>query len=223
MARRKDATLEFDPVRHAYTLNGLPVPSVTRVISPLNEFSTFIREGTLAKAAERGTAVHFATEMHDQAFLDDLNGSEPPPAAPELLWRPEDETPVVLPYMEAWRQFLADTAFEVHAIEERTFSGRHRYAGTIDRLGVLNGQRCVIDIKTSSAIGPQVGIQLAAYQGAANERRPMAERYRKRFACQLRRDGSYRLEEFRDSADWSVFLALLQLHNWRLRYRKGRE
>lgn len=220
---RKPLVLEFDPVRHAYTLNGLPVPSVTRVISPLNEFSTFIREGTLAKAAERGTAVHFATELHDQAFLDDLAGAEPAPT-PDTIWRPEEDAlPAVRPYLGAWRRFLADTAFEVHEIEARTFSSRHRYAGTIDRLGVLNGQRCVIDIKTTSAIGPQVGIQLAAYQAATNEHRPAAERYRKRFACQLRPDGSYRLEEFRDPADWSVFLALLQLHNWRLRYRKGRE
>ena len=243
MAPRKEARLEFDPVRHAYTLDGLPIPGVTSVIAPLNDFSAFIREGILAEAARRGTAVHFATELHDldrlacadcgalpgqrhQCALGD--GPDPfaiPPegeAADEPIWRPEDDRPEVVPYLDGWRRFLADTGFDVHAVEERACSRRHRYAGTIDRLGMLNGERCVIDIKTTATLNPQVGVQLAAYQVATNEGRPRADHYRKRFACQLRRDGSYRLEQYREAADWSVFLALLTLHNWRLRFRKGK-
>lgn len=218
-----DDVLEFDPVRHAYTLNGFPIPSVTRVLAPLNEFSTFIREGTLAAAAKRGTDVHFATEMHDQDILEDLSlRDRPAMPEPEPLWKPDD-SPTVAPYMMAWRRFLADTGYSVHAIEDRIFSRRYRFAGTLDRLGVLNGHRCVIDIKTTSEIGPQVGIQLAAYQAAVNEVRPSEDHYRRRFAVQLRRDASYRLHEFHDPADWTVFLALLTLYNWRLRHRKGRD
>ena len=215
------SSVKLDPASHTYSLDGVRVPGVTQVLAPLNDFG-ILPLGTLEGAAVRGRAVHKATEEHDR---------EPTwKPAVEKPWRPEWVGPVpvnssLVPYLDAWKQFLADTKFEIHAIEQQVYSRKYNYAGVLDRLGVLNGKRCVIDIKTTAAISPQVGVQLAAYQQAVNEELVAPTRtkiggYHKRFACQLRRNGTYRLEEFTDAADWSVFLALLTVHNWRLRYRK---
>lgn len=199
--------LDFDPATHSFTLDGLPVPSVTRVLAPLSET---INPGYafLEAARRRGAAVHTATEQYDEARrrLE--------------TWRPDDDlvADAVAPYLDAWAKFIDDTGFEVHAIEEQVVSRRHRYAGILDRLGVLNGRRVVIDIKATAAISPVMGIQLAAYQAAANEGRPAAEKYRHRFVCQLEKSGTYRLQEFRDRADMTVFLALLTIHQWKERY-----
>lgn len=193
--------LEFNPSNHSFTLDGLSIPSVTRVLAPLydggSQSPTY--QAYMELGRRRGTAVHEATEDHDRQ-----------------AWRPTDPMAVeIAPYLTAWQAFLSDTGFEIHSIEEQVCSYRHRYAGILDRLGVLNGRRVVIDIKTGSSITPMMGVQLAAYQAAVNEEKPKAEQYPYRFICQLRNDSTYRLQEFRDRSDLTVFLALLTLHNWR--------
>ena len=196
--------LNFDPDTHTFTLDGLAIPSVTRVLAPLSDYDTAY-QAALETARKRGVAVHTATEQHDR--LQAVNGA----------WAP-DEGPMaeaVAPYLAAWQKFLSDTGFEVHAIEEMVVSKRHRYAGILDRLGVLNGRRAVIDIKTTAAIKPVMGLQLAAYQTAYNEGRKKTEQYTQRYICQLRKDETYRLERFQDRADMTVFLALLTIWNWK--------
>lgn len=205
--------LEFDAVSHSYTLQGFPVPSVTRVLSPLQDYDPTSQY--LETARQRGTDVHTATELHDRrrdaiVIRDDK-------------WRPDGirgyiTATTIAPYLDAWKKFLADTDFEIHEIEKRVCSLRHRYAGTLDRLGVLNGRRVVIDIKTTAKMSPVMGIQLAAYQFAVNEKTPWVKQYPYRFICQLKPDGSYRLEEFKDKSDFTVFLALLTIHSWRSRH-----
>jgi hypothetical protein len=203
--------LTFDPDSHSFTLDGLLVPSVTQVLAPLSDSGASYYM-YMESARRRGVAVHEATERYDR-----LRG------ALRSAWKPNDASmaATVAPYLAAWQKFLADTDFEVHAIEEMVSSKRHRYAGILDRLGVLNGQRVVIDIKTNVVIKPVMGLQLAAYQAAANEGRPKAEQYPQRFICQLRKDGNYRLEEFRDRADMTVFLALLTIWNWKALHEGG--
>ncbi len=204
-------SLDFDPATHSFTLDGLAIPSVTGVLGPLTDgdISYYMY---MESARRRGVAVHEATERYDR-----MRGASE-------TWKPEmwSQDPTVGPYLAAWQKFLADTGFEVHAIEEQVVSKRHRYAGILDRLGVLNGRRAVIDIKTSVAIKPVMGIQLAAYQAAYNEGKLKAKQYPQRFVCQLLKDGNYRLQEFRDKADFTVFLALLTISNWReLNHGKG--
>ncbi len=197
--------LTFDPATHSFTLDGLPIPNVSRILAPLSD-STASYHMYMESARRRGVAVHEATERYDR-----MRGML------RSAWKPEDDpmATTVAPYLAAWQKFRDDTGFEVHAIEEQVVSRRHRYAGILDRLGVLNGRRAVIDIKTTAAIKPVMGIQLAAYQAAYNEGLTKAAQYPQRFVCQLRKDGSYRLEEFRDRADMTVFLALLTIHNWK--------
>jgi hypothetical protein len=194
--------LTFDPATHSFTLDGLSIPSVTHVLAPLSD-SDFTYQQYMEAARRRGVAVHEATERYDR-----MRGAN-------KVWNPSDDEEIVVPYLAAWQKFLDDTGFEVHTIEEIVSSKRHRYAGILDRLGVLNGRRAVIDIKTTVAIKPVMGVQLAAYQAAYNEGRRKAEQYPQRFVCQLRKDGNYRLEEFRDRADLTVFLALLTIWNWK--------
>lgn len=199
--------VDFNPTNHTYRLDGFSVPSVTAVLAPIDDLSSPSLAQYLEIARQRGTDVHAATERHDLLTrFADKNGA----------WHPEN--PTVAPYLDAWKSFLADTQFEIHAVEQVVASKRHRYAGTLDRLGVLNGRRVVIDIKTGATLKPVMGIQLAAYQAAVNEGKPRDEQYPYRFICQLRKDGSYKLQEYKDKADFTVFLALLTIHQWRTQH-----
>jgi len=48
-------------------------------------------------------------------------------------------------------------------IEEPLISEQYRFGGTIDCLGEVNGELCLIDFKTSRGIFPEMLIQVAAY------------------------------------------------------------
>lgn len=199
---KSPVVLEFDPANHTYYLRGLPVPSVTQVISRVNDFLG-VDEETLRTAQERGALVHRATVMYDQGelTLDELK------ADPEL-WL----------YVKAWADFRQQTSFEPLAIEAPVYSRRHRYAGTIDRVGPIRGVLSIIEIKTSAAVNPITALQLAAYQNAYNEGRSAAEKAKERWAVQLSGKGAYSLYQYKDAGDLSTFLACLQIHNWRGRW-----
>jgi hypothetical protein len=136
----------------------------------------------------------------------------------ELTLAEAEADPEIYDRLVAWVAFRGDTGFVPAAVEVQVYSNRHRYAGTIDRIGPFRGGvMSVLDIKTSASVNPIVALQLAAYQQAYNEGRKAAEKIRERWSVQLRADGTYRLDEYKDKADLSVFLSCLLLHNWKAR------
>ena len=56
--------LVFNEDNHTYELDGRPLPSVTEILSILNDFSD-VSPYVLAQAARRGTLVHEYCEMID--------------------------------------------------------------------------------------------------------------------------------------------------------------
>lgn len=191
-------SFEFDPEHHVYRVDGKVLPSVTQIIAPLYDFS-MVREELLELARERGSAVHIACELDDQGDLDEASVD-----------------PRIRPYLEGWRRFRYDNEFEVESIEERLQHPIHGYAGTLDRVGILKGKRILLDIKTTSALHPAVGVQLAGYLDARTLANPV-QLITRRYAIQLRRDGTYRLQPYDRPDDRAVFQSLLTIHRFRER------
>jgi hypothetical protein len=54
-------------------------------------------------------------------------------------------------------------------VERMVFSRRWYYAGTCDFFGSIDGERCVLDFKTSSGLYLEMLLQLAAYAVALTE------------------------------------------------------
>ncbi len=187
--------LTFDPDKHEYRLDSVVLPHVTEITDQLVDFSMVAPE-VLKKAQRRGQAVHFACELDDKHILDE-----------------ESVHPNIMPYLQAWRKFKEDTKFSAAYIEERIFSRQHGYAGTLDRAGSLNGKRCLIDLKARDTITPEVALQTAAYSNALSEMTGYL--VEARYALQLKSDGSYRLTQYKDPRDISIFLAALNVHKWR--------
>jgi hypothetical protein len=184
--------LYFDPDTHTYRYDGVVIPSVTQVLRPLSNFGV-VAPDVLSAAMAFGTAAHMACELHDTGMLD---------------YSTLD--PALAPYLQAWQRFCADHAVEWELIEERVYSGTHKYAGTLDRYGKVAGKACVIDIKTGSVLYPSTGPQLAAYKNAIPGAPPMTTR----MAVQLKSDGNYIAKTYTDRDDWPAFLSLLTLKQW---------
>ncbi|WP_284459710.1 PD-(D/E)XK nuclease family protein [Cupriavidus campinensis] len=188
------SALLFDEASHTYTADGVVIPSVTQILAPLNDLS-FIKPDVLQYKRELGTAVHKATELYDQGELDEATV----PA-------------VVQPYLDGWIRLRAELSFEILGMEERVFHPAHRYAGTYDRLVLLDGKRCIWDLKTGGMF-PSYGPQTAAYKNAVEK--ASGKRVEGRFTVELRDDGTYRLHEMSDPEDWPVFLGCLALHRFK--------
>ena len=194
-------SLVFNKENHTYTLDGQPIPSVTGILQEggLVDFSKVDPE-ILDRACKFGIAAHLACQLFDERTLNE-----------DIL----DEN--LVPRLAAWKKFLNDTGFVIEAIEEKVVSVKYRYAGTLDRRGLLYSRRTVIDLKTGADFGLATGPQLAAYQGAYNEGKPRKEQIRDRLCVLLNGDGRYKLEPYEDRGDFSVFLACLSIRNWRRR------
>src|SRR5690348_14174295 len=146
--------LQFDEVKHEYTLGGNPLPGVTTVLKPLAEaeYRAVDRE-TMERAALLGKAVHKLIELDLAGTLDEDNLSDQ-----------------LRPYLAQWRQFRALSGFEMFSSERPVHSTRYGFAGMLDLSGMLNDRYCIIDAKRTAVVPCTAGPQTAAYALAVAER-----------------------------------------------------
>lgn len=121
----------FDPESHIYLVDGVEVPSVTEILSPLHRSYDNINPSVLEYAANRGKAVHEACELIDY-------GEEP------------EIDPEIEGYITAYLDFLNIYRPTWTGVERIVYSSTHGYIGTLDRIGWLSeSEFAVVDIKTS--------------------------------------------------------------------------
>lgn len=185
------AELQFDETSHTYRVGVEVWPSVTQILEPLQDLDGIPRD-ILDAAAAFGINAHAACHLDNLGVLDDA-------ALDERL----------RPCVEAWRKFLAVTGAVVLASEMRVAHRRLKYAGTLDTICLIRGQRELVDIKATAAIPRTVGPQTAAYAEALGEPRI------KRRVVQLRRDGTYRTERLTNRSDSNLFMSALNIFRWR--------
>lgn len=151
-----------------YKYRDIFYPSVTHVLSyyPKGEgFNTWLKangdnvDNILQESADKGTSVHTAIE---KILLGE-----------KLTWIDEwgnvkyslVEWLMILRFAEFWNEFkpkLIETEYHIH-------SNIHKVAGTIDLVLELNGERWILDIKTSNSLHTIYELQTAIYQECWNE------------------------------------------------------
>jgi hypothetical protein len=199
--------LVFHVDPHRYELDGDLVPSVTQVLTRagLIDFSHvpgYVREAAL----ERGRVVHQAIHYLNERDLD--------------VDAFRASYPQYLGYVDAWMSFCAQRSFTAVLNETRVASRRHRLAGTLDCLGVLDGVAVLLDFKTGRPGDVAADLQTAAYLALALEwaedgddqrLREFLARYPvvRRYGVQLLGDGSFRVEAYATPSDWRDFMTLV--------------
>lgn len=196
---------EFDAATHCYTLDGHELPSVSKIISPLVDWS-MVPADVLEYARDRGERVHKACELWDKDDLDESSVSDD-----------------IRGYLDAWIKFRAETGFTPLFVEERLHHPLHRYAGTPDVGGTMLKKRvprfCLIDRKATAAIHCAVRVQTAGYEGLVRATSPKLADI-DRHSIQLRADGTYRFSpEYRDPDDWKTFLSLLNVARFKEKHK----
>lgn len=185
------ATLLFFDEGHKYTLDGEELPSVSELCRFLSrEIYNDISQFKLDSAAQRGTAVHKATEVLDKYGTVDVQ---------------ED----ILPYVQAYLKFRKEHEVDWKRIEYAVHHPEERYAGTIDRYGLLDGEEALVDLKTTYTVHkPLCAASLNLYRLALE-----ANGYgvKKLYILHLKNDATYKLIPF--DVDDILPRALLTLHN----------
>lgn len=165
---------------HGYQLDGKKIPGVTSIIDVLDKPA--LRNWFAEEAAKRAVNEwDRLTEMPVSERLDyikwgprdkvraaALRGTQIHTLGEKLARGEEVDVPDehVGP-VEAYARFLDRWQIEPVAIETPVVSTEHQYAGTADlwcTIGVRDGARALVDIKTGKGVYSEVGLQLAAYR-----------------------------------------------------------
>lgn len=189
--------LIFEESPHTYRWNGIIVPNVTKVLAPLTDYS-MIAPDKLRIAQEKGNAVHQYVEMHSKGMTEEYTWPD---------W--------MMPVMQEWERFVVDAKFKLLESEYQMYHGLYKYAGTVDLVGIMHGEKVIIDIKRSFLAGGVIGLQLAAYLDLYAYKNQTWSSGVKRYALKLNETGPYKVEEFKDKSDFNEFLACLAF--WRVK------
>lgn len=143
--------LKFDETTHVYTYAGKKIPSVTRILRPISEkIYGDVPRYNMAKAASRGTDIHYAIELYNEFGVIEIDEEH-------------------RPYLDAYIEFKKSWNHEPEKSEYMVGS-EMGYAGTLDNLGKIVSGRAVIDYKTTAKVYRDlVGLQLSAYRQALRE------------------------------------------------------
>lgn len=168
--------IELIPDSHEYLIDGLRVvPSVTTILGYLSDTEyNGIAPAVLEQAARRGMLVHEYTELMDYDAM------------------PEEVEYEVSGYLRAYADFLRDYNPDWTHIEHPCYCEDLEYAGTIDRVGIIDGQTCIVDIKTLASPTKMAKFTVAC-QTAAYEVALFRSHQVQRYALYLGKDGEYNL------------------------------
>lgn len=185
--------LLFDEATHTYSEDGIIIPSVTQILKAEGFIDTSFIDPWYA---ERGQAVHRATELYDESILDESTVD-----------------PRIQGYLEAWKKYRQDTGFIPSLIEKKMVHPVLKYAGTIDRNS--------LDIKSGSP-APWHILQASAYEDLllANTDTPS----RGWIDVYLQEDGNYKIKPFSVIDLYNarkIFQAALAVYNWKRNNKIG--
>lgn len=193
--------LQFFDKGHIYMLDGEKLPCVSDLCRFLHrEIYKDAPVWQMEAAADRGTKVHAATEALDRTGRAEI----------------EEE---YLPYLQAYAAFRREHDVQWELIEHPDYHPAHRYAGTIDRYGMVDGYRTLLDLKTTYRVyKPLCSASLNLYRLMLEARKRTAERM---MILHLKKDGTYKLIKF--AADDTVPMALITLHTAMQRRKRGKQ
>jgi hypothetical protein len=128
--------------------------------------------------------------------------------APEV---PDDEAAVNC--IEAFREWIKDLDVKWLAIEEKIYSKKYKYAGTVDAVAEINDELTVIDFKTSAKIYKPYHLQVAAYSQAISEM--YGKPVDRGLILRLDKDtGKFQTKTFDPNPHLEIFLLCMKLRQW---------
>lgn len=175
------------PAAGYHLANGTKVPGTTTIIGRFKDSAALIKwaykqgrehEALAAAgkesprdlydvtraAADIGTVAHAMVEGH-------IKGEDPYHIL-SFSGLPQDAEPKARSSFAAYESWASMSKLEIVEQEIALVSERHKFGGTPDAIGRVNGKLCLLDWKTSNAVYADMLLQLAAYRELWEEKYP---------------------------------------------------
>ena len=233
-----EVELLFNDKRHLYSVDGVIVPSVTRIIGIINkpalipwavketvtelatkwqpglaytqgQIDAILHESKSARFRTSKAALNIGSDAHD--WLERY-------VKAQILFTATPEMPENPPVLAAVQSYLdwektRQYIKYIHS-ERRVYSKRLMYSGTVDLVMEVNGEIIVADFKTSKGIYPEYMIQSAAYAKGLEEE--LGIEVAKIAVIRIPKDGNEVEIEVAENIDelFDVFQSCLTIWRW---------
>ena len=155
----KEYLLDYDDAAHSYKVEGIKVPSVTRVVDGcfpkhLVDWALSIGEEEYHRVIDEALEIGNYTHEWIERYIDEGDnyfGMDEPGNNNSI---------------EAFLKWEEEFKPEWIYSEDKIYCDKYKYAGTVDAVAKINGRVCVIDFKTSKKIYKPYHLQVAAYAQA---------------------------------------------------------
>ena len=121
--------------------------------------------------------------------------------------------------IKAFLDFTEKHNVEITSSERKIYSIEKDYCGTLDGEGFIDGKKCILDFKTSSAIYPEYFIQVAAYMKAREEE--TGSKYEGAVIIRVDKEsGEFEVKAVkREELDeyYDAFLGCLSIYRWQMK------
>jgi hypothetical protein len=200
--------LLFDSFQHRYTIEDIPVPSVTTILGVINkpmlmawaantaidyireqmkpgvaldevQLMTIFENAKKSPYQKRKDAGDLGTLVH-KWVEDYIHGLNPPVPVNEGMRKS----------VEQFMSWVSVYNVKFLCSEQMIYSKEHRYTGTLDFICNIDGKLYVGDLKTSKGIYNEYFIQTAAYRHARNEEFP-EEKFEGQIIIRVGKDGDF--------------------------------
>lgn len=184
--------LEFEPKNHVYSVNGKQVWGVTSITGVLDkpalkywavnkaieylesnlrpgevldeiQIKNLLQEAKYAHTQAKNKAADVGILIHEWVanYVLAISRKEKPPKRPV-----NKEMKNAIDGFFKWAKINKLTIIRS---EQKIYSKKWKYAGTLDLEGIVNGKRTIIDIKTGNALYPEAFLQASSYLKAREE------------------------------------------------------
>ncbi len=246
-----EVILQYEPQRHIYSVKDKIVYGTTSIIGILDkpalmywavnqaveflqenlkpgkaldevEIKTLLDTAKFAHRAKKDKSADIGTMIHE--WLEKY-------VLARINKQPLPEKPINKEMRSAIDGFFTwakENKVALIASEQKIYSKKYRYAGTLDLEAMVNGKRTIVDFKTSNAIYPEMFLQATAYLMAREEEtgrkynggviilRLSKENPKKKIvAFEAQKINSDKVAEYK-----KVFLSCLNVYRWKMALKK---
>ena len=202
----KEYDLEYDDKAHSYKVEGVKVPSVTRVV-----------DGCFPKDLTHW-ALTIGQEEYDKVINDALEiGNDTHQWIEHYIkyghacTEPED---YISKSVNAFLDWTTKYNPEWVDAERKVYCDKYKYAGTVDAVAKINGRVCVIDFKTSKKVYKPYHLQVTAYAQAI-KRMDGLRRWPLGIILRLDKEtGKFEHKVFEPKHNFNTFKKCLELKQW---------
>jgi len=201
----KEYNLDYDDSAHSYKVDGVKIPSVTRIVDAcfpknLTEWALSVGEEEYHRIIDEALEIGNDTHQWIEKVIDEKGAIS--------SWE------VDTPSKRAFVKWEIPTQPKWMHSERKIYCDKYKYAGTVDAVAKINGRVCVIDFKTSKKIYKPYHLQVTAYAQAI-KRMDGLKRWPLGMILRLDKEtGQYQQKVFEPKDHFKTFVKCMELRQW---------